>query len=264
MFRSLSPDKIIDFLRKTGYRYFKEEELKIENTSTFDDTYINGVSKIENSVKILFDVSTTKFLSVSSNAESISGYSEAEILNGNLSLVLKVLTLDHFLYPYTWGKWIADIYAQTGNFDDLKVTICGVKMKHKNGQILTGIVQYAPVDILNNTQDGVSRTAIITMTEISYLLKSDFYWMRAEFGLKEKQTHHLFSSDKINKPCDILSDREKNILRLIAQGMESKEIGKILFISSHTVDNHRRNMIAKTGARDTTALIHICKMCGII
>jgi dissimilatory sulfite reductase (desulfoviridin) alpha/beta subunit len=50
MFRSLSPDKIIDFLRKTGYRYFKEEELKIENTSTFDDTYINGVSKISNSV----------------------------------------------------------------------------------------------------------------------------------------------------------------------------------------------------------------------
>jgi DNA-binding CsgD family transcriptional regulator len=37
-----------------------------------------------------------------------------------------------------------------------------------------------------------------------------------------------------------------------------------LFISSHTVDNHRRNMIAKTGAKDTTALIQICKMVGII
>jgi DNA-binding CsgD family transcriptional regulator len=46
--------------------------------------------------------------------------------------------------------------------------------------------------------------------------------------------------------------------------MESKEVGKILFISSHTVDNHRRNMISRTGARDTTALIQICRMSGII
>jgi DNA-binding CsgD family transcriptional regulator len=46
--------------------------------------------------------------------------------------------------------------------------------------------------------------------------------------------------------------------------MESKEIADVLDISSHTVNNHRRNMITRTGARDTTALIHICKMIGIL
>jgi DNA-binding CsgD family transcriptional regulator len=185
-------------------------------------------------------------------------------LKGDLSLVLKVLTVEHFLFPYTWGKWIADIYKETGNLDDLKITICGVKMKHKNGKILTGLIQYSPVDILNNTVDGVSKTATMSITEISHLVKSDFYWMRAKFGLKEKQTHHLISKNKKNNPYDIISDREKDVLRLIAQGMESKEIGETLFISPHTVNNHRRNMISRTGARDTTALIQICKMSGII
>jgi DNA-binding CsgD family transcriptional regulator len=264
MFHNLTIDKVIDFLKSKRQVFFKEEELQIENHSTLDDSHINGFSQNENSVKFLFDVSGTKFLSVSNNVEAICGYSEREILKGDLSLVLKVLTVEHFLFPYTWGKWIADIYNKTGNIDDLKIVICGVKMKHKNGQTLCGLIQYSPVDILNNTKDGVSKTAIMTITEISHLVKSDFYWMRASFGLKEKQLHHLISSDKKNNPNDIISDREKDVLRLIVQGMESKEVGKILFISSHTVDNHRRNMISRTGARDTTALIQICRMSGII
>jgi DNA-binding CsgD family transcriptional regulator len=264
MFHYLTPDKIFDFLRKKRYDFFKEEELRVENTSTLDDSYINDFSKNENSVKLLFDVSATKFLSVSSNVQSISGYSEAEILKGNMSLILKVLTLEHFLFPYNWGKWITDIYNKTGNLDGLRITICGVKMKHKQGNTLSGLIQYAPVDILNNTEDGVSKTATMAITEISHLVKSDFYWMRAEFGLNEKQTHYFSSQYYKSYPYDIISDREKDVLKLIIEGMESKEIGEVLFISSHTVDNHRRNMISRTGARDSTALIHICKMGGII
>jgi DNA-binding CsgD family transcriptional regulator len=61
-----------------------------------------------------------------------------------------------------------------------------------------------------------------------------------------------------------LTDREKEMVRLLAQGKESKEIGSLLLISPHTVDNHRRNMINKIGVRDTTGLIQICRMVGII
>jgi DNA-binding NarL/FixJ family response regulator len=42
--------------------------------------------------------------------------------------------------------------------------------------------------------------------------------------------------------------------------METKEIAETLFISLNTVDNHRSNMILQTGARDTTALVQLCKM----
>ena len=47
-------------------------------------------------------------------------------------------------------------------------------------------------------------------------------------------------SDKI-----ILSNREKEILNLIANGKTSKEISEILFIAKTTVDTHRKNMIRK-------------------
>lgn len=47
-------------------------------------------------------------------------------------------------------------------------------------------------------------------------------------------------SDKV-----VLSNREKEILGLIANGKTSKEISEILFIAKTTVDTHRKNMIRK-------------------
>jgi two-component system nitrate/nitrite response regulator NarL len=43
----------------------------------------------------------------------------------------------------------------------------------------------------------------------------------------------------------ILSNREKEILNLIANGKTSKEISETLFIAKTTVDTHRKNMIRK-------------------
>lgn len=44
---------------------------------------------------------------------------------------------------------------------------------------------------------------------------------------------------------NILTTREKEILQLIAEGKSSKEIGEILFLSSKTVDTHRKNIMDK-------------------
>jgi len=44
----------------------------------------------------------------------------------------------------------------------------------------------------------------------------------------------------------IFTEREFEILNLIRQGLDSKSIGKKLFLSSHTVDTHRRNILKKT------------------
>lgn len=51
-----------------------------------------------------------------------------------------------------------------------------------------------------------------------------------------------------------LSQREKEVLVLLAQGMQNKEIADHLFISVHTVMSHRKNIIAKTGIRSVAGL----------
>lgn len=71
----------------------------------------------------------------------------------------------------------------------------------------------------------------------------------------------------IEKQCleqvNLLSSHERRILSLLAEGKTSKEIADILFVSSHTIDTHRRNLLKKTNCTDSTALITFTKMIGL-
>ncbi|WP_431166144.1 response regulator [Tenacibaculum halocynthiae] len=53
----------------------------------------------------------------------------------------------------------------------------------------------------------------------------------------------------------ILSNREKEILQLIATGKTSKEIADVLFIAKTTVDTHRKNMIRKLNLSNGNELV---------
>jgi DNA-binding NarL/FixJ family response regulator len=52
-----------------------------------------------------------------------------------------------------------------------------------------------------------------------------------------------------------LTEREMDVLTLIATGLTTTEIGAKLFISKRTVEGHRKNLLSKLGARNTASLI---------
>ena len=54
---------------------------------------------------------------------------------------------------------------------------------------------------------------------------------------------------------EVLSKREKEILLLIMDGMQNKEIADHLHISKETVDRHRQNMLEKTDCKNSSELI---------
>lgn len=58
--------------------------------------------------------------------------------------------------------------------------------------------------------------------------------------------------DKLNFK---LTDREKEILQLLAEGLNNKEIADILFISERTVVGHKSNLLSKTGCKSTVSLL---------
>ena len=53
-----------------------------------------------------------------------------------------------------------------------------------------------------------------------------------------------------------LTDREIEILKLVALGLTNAEIGNRLFISPRTVDTHRRNLMQKLGVHSAVELTH--------
>lgn len=58
---------------------------------------------------------------------------------------------------------------------------------------------------------------------------------------------------------NLLTDREKEILKLVAEGHTSKEVADILSISPKTADNHRANILRKLGLRNTHELTRFAR-----
>ncbi len=65
------------------------------------------------------------------------------------------------------------------------------------------------------------------------------------------------SENILESSCEGLniSDREMEIIKLIAVGLSNKEVADKLFISNHTVTTHRKNIMNKLGVNNTAGLV---------
>ena len=61
-----------------------------------------------------------------------------------------------------------------------------------------------------------------------------------------------------------LTPREQEVMRLLAEGLSSKEVASKLFISPKTVENHRSNIMNKLGLHSTIELIRYAAKLGLI
>lgn len=62
----------------------------------------------------------------------------------------------------------------------------------------------------------------------------------------------------------VLSSREKEVLVLIADGLTNPQIASRLFISLHTVDSHRKNLLTKFQVNNTAGLIKLAAKFNMI
>ena len=66
--------------------------------------------------------------------------------------------------------------------------------------------------------------------------------------------HSLSSDDRITNP--LLSPRERDVVRLIAEGKSNKEIASALAISVRTVETYRARLMLKLGATSVAQVVH--------
>lgn len=70
-----------------------------------------------------------------------------------------------------------------------------------------------------------------------------------------KELNHPNESDESFVKSLTLTQREKEIVALLAKEKSSQEIAEILFISVYTVNTHRKNIMSKLGVRNTAGLM---------
>jgi two-component system, NarL family, response regulator NreC len=65
-------------------------------------------------------------------------------------------------------------------------------------------------------------------------------------------------------PYETLTDREKQVLKLVAEGRSNKEVAQLLGISVKTAMSHREHVMDKLGVHNRTDLIRFALKCGVI
>jgi len=76
------------------------------------------------------------------------------------------------------------------------------------------------------------------------------------------QENTVFTSTRESK-IDF-SQREIEVLHLIAEGLTNTEIAEKIFISKRTVEGHRQSLLEKTGSKNTATLIRFAVLNGFI
>ncbi|MCB9232307.1 MAG: response regulator transcription factor [Bacteroidia bacterium] len=79
----------------------------------------------------------------------------------------------------------------------------------------------------------------------------------------QKQVHQVPDQEPDCEPS-ILTARETEIIRLVAGGMSTKNIANTLFLSTHTVYTHRKNIMKKLGINSASEMILYAMQSGMV
>ncbi len=82
--------------------------------------------------------------------------------------------------------------------------------------------------------------------------------------LLERYRHVVAPASRDAARLDLLTDREHDVLRLMARGATNAEIGGILFVAEATVKTHVGSIFAKLGVRDRAAAIVFAYDHGVV
>ena len=237
--------------KNTGYR---EKWLK-------KMAFLESISAQTNAALLLHDVSANRFLYMSDRKKILGNYNPADFTSEtgvdfsfsnihpeqrSAALLIQLKTISYcFEQPH------ACLNNIVGNMTFL--------YKRKSGEYFQILQKTMVVETDDN---GYPLLYLRYLFDISHLLYPSV-------GLIiNAPDETLIWTYSIPKKCleqvNLLSLQERKILVLLAKGKHSKEIGDMLFVSSHTIDTHRRNLLKKTHCIDSTALITFAKMTGLI
>lgn len=114
------------------------------------------------------------------------------------------------------------------------------------GYLLKDSVKADLIDAIRAVSEGRS----FFSPKVSKILQEDF--MR------------LFESKEVEDSYDLLTDREREILQLVAEGKTNKEIASLLNVSLYTVDTHRTHILQKLNLHSVPEVILYAVRKGII
>lgn len=240
----LTAKKIWGTVAKNDSEYTKELELQLDIHKQ-----LLNILQVGKYYYFIFNIFQGEFDLVNKNVKDVLGYEPEEIT------VLLILDNVHpedkkYLLDYEF-KSIE--FFKTLDFDKIKKYKAqyDFRIKAKNNKYVRILQQTIQIDY---DQTNFYRSLAIH-TDISHIKKEgipcfSIIGLDGEPSYYNIQDHAVFT-----KSYDIFTKREREILKHIVEGKCSKTIANELFISLHTVNTHRKNILTKANCKSPIDLI---------
>ena len=135
-----------------------------------------------------------------------------------------------------------------------------IKSQHPEIKIIVLTVHKSEEYIVAALQAGANGYMLKDASQNELLLAIDYVINGKTFlspSISDKVVDAFLNTDKKDKPATVLDNltaREREILKLVAEGNTNKKIADHLCISLKTVEKHRSNLMQKLDLRNTAAL----------
>lgn len=143
----------------------------------------------------------------------------------------------------------------TRRFPDIKVLILTM---HENTQYLAQIIKAGAIGCVLKRSAG---TELVAAVRAAARGESYFSPSLATMML---DTYRMHLMEEGQDEASLLTEREREVLQLIAEGKTSQQIAEQLFLSIKTVQTHRMHLMQKLDAHDRTALVKHAIHLGMI
>ncbi|SEL24264.1 response regulator transcription factor [Parapedobacter koreensis] len=213
----------------------------------------------------LLDYTTGTYLSVTQNSEVIFGIHPDEFLEGGLACTIPRYRPDHLMllneeiFPDR-VSFIRNIPpAQHANY------IFTYSLQFKTSEGFTPLVQRSC--FLQSDENGTPLLSLGMIIRMSGINNDERVVQTVEYVDPSilKAPELISTKNYYTRPLpELFSRREREVLLWMAEGLTSKEIADKLFVSEHTIINHRRHMQEKCNVSNSTALVSFALRKGII
>lgn len=166
---------------------------------------------------------------------------------------------DVVLFDYHSKHFSLDVIEQV-KFRNRKVQFVGITGEKTGGVVLKGIRNGIKSYIKKECSANEIVDAILETAKGNKFFCGD---------LMEQMRNENVDVDNIEKEalsCDpiSLSNRELEIIKMIAEGYTNAQIAALLYISNHTVNTHRKNIMKKLGINNTAGLVMLAVKSGLV
>lgn len=243
------------------------ENIRLENSASCYDKWLSQIPVFQRQSYhsdvciFLWDIFSNRFL-IAIDERNITGYDMEKYTEDNgVYFSLGNFHPEHINAIHLINHCISEWFMRHRDAaDDTVIINLDALYRIKNGNYIHVLQQIVPVekDASGNAFMFLSYGHDIThlkkqsSASCIFVAPGESRFCRYSFETKQLETIARFTL------------QETKVLHLLSDGKQTKYIAQKLSLSPHTVDTHRRNLLAKTSCVDSTALIAYCRMVGLL